>query len=138
VGEALVQDHGHQQLLHAGQGPGPLEQGEGQGGQREAAAGFLQRGGETGEALRIARVGEAVAFQGSRSDLAVADRADVRVDPPVPLHAELVLPDPRPTGKLAFGQAGAQHGQAVVQGGLEARIPVVGRQPLARGAVKVR
>ena len=133
VGERFVEDHGDQKLFHAGQGPSALEQREGDGGHREAISLFPQRGREVREAHRRARVGKSIATQCLGGDPAVADGPDVRVDAPVPLYAELVLPDPGPAGKLAFGQPGAQDGQAVAEGGLEVGVPVVAYHLLARG-----
>ena len=130
IDERLVRDHRDQDVLHARQRPGPLEQREAETDEHGVVAAGRDDPIEGLVARRVVGIGELEAADVLRRHQAVADHADILVDPPVPLDAELVPPRVRlHLGIAALGPVRPQPREAIAQLLFEIRIAVVFDHP---------
>ena len=115
VDEALVVDHGDQQVLHADQRPGPFEQSEAEIGQHEPIFPLLEDSSVPAVPGGIVWIRELVVSQILRSDQLLADVADVLVNGAIPLDTELIFPDVRLDLLPAACRLATQPGETVPQ-----------------------
>ena len=137
VGESGVVDHRHEHVLHPGEGPRPLEHGEGKRGDDKPVSPFLQCGGKVREPPRVPRVGEPgnVPASPGSPPYCTPSRCPHPASCPIGRRTHPPgLPDPF---DIAVRNAGAQDRQAVAQPRLEIRVPVVPRQRVRAGTVNV-